>query len=271
MPAKMRNPLIRHGMGLAFASACLSAVACDPSSTTRTTTPVDSAAITGRLTARVTSPPTGTVPTGLTVQTLTAGGRPFGLYVPTTYDPARNWPVTVLLHGENGSGEGMVLDFKDDAEAQGVVVLAPNSASSIWDLILNSQFGVDRTYIDDMLKWAFAHVAADPARVSISGFSYGGTYALWLGLKNGDLFSRIAAFTPCSAVPSIRTGLPSLFISHATDDQVAPVATCSRVTVASLDSAGYTVDYVEYAALAGNGHVLTPAVRTQGMVFLAHQ
>jgi predicted esterase len=165
----------------------------------------------------------------------------------------------------------MSLEFEDYAETAGIVLLAPNSGGAIWDLILNSEFGIDRTYIDNMLKWAFAHVAVDPARVSISGFSYGGTYALWLGLKNGDLFSRIAAFTPCSAVPSIRTGMPDVFISHATDDQIAPIATCSRVTVASLDSAGYVVDFLEYASLQGNGHVMTPAVRTQGMVFLARQ
>ncbi|HYV97746.1 MAG TPA: alpha/beta hydrolase-fold protein [Gemmatimonadaceae bacterium] len=262
------RPLV--GVGLFVVVATLPTVACDPSSSTRTDTPFDSATVTGRLTARV-APPTGTVQKGLTIQTLTAGGRPFGLFVPSSYDPSTAWPVTVLLHGEGGSGEGMVLDFQSYAEAAGVVLLAPNSRQTTWDLLVNDVFGADRSYIDSMLKWAFAHIAVDSTRVSISGFSYGATYALWLGLKNGDLFSRIAAFTPCSTVPHTRTGMPTIFLSHGLDDKVALIDSCSRLTVPTLQDAGYSVQFVEYHATDGNGHYVTPEVLTQGMAFLAQR
>jgi predicted esterase len=39
-------------------------------------------------------------------------------------------------------------------------------------------------------------VAIDPARVAIGGFSDGATYALSLGLINGDLFKRVAPSHP---------------------------------------------------------------------------
>jgi predicted esterase len=271
MPSPNRRRFAPAFAALVLSAAVLPSIACDPGKSTRSTsTPFDSATITGRLTARVVAP-TATVTKGLSVQTLTTNGRPFGLYVPSNYDPSRNWPITVLLHGEGGSGEGMALDFQTDAEASGIILLAPNSYGASWDLILNDVFGVDRTYIDNMLKWAFDHVAVDPARVSISGFSYGATYSLWLGLKNGDLFSRIAAFTPCATVPHNRTGMPTLFISHGMDDEVAPIATCSRVTVPTLEEAGYVVDFIEYPSVEGNGHFVTPEVRAQGIAFLARQ
>jgi poly(3-hydroxybutyrate) depolymerase len=36
----------------------------------------------------------------------------------------------------------------------------------------------------------------DPQRICVSGFSDGASYALSLGLANGDLFTHVAAFSP---------------------------------------------------------------------------
>jgi phospholipase/carboxylesterase len=263
----------RFGIALLGFAALLSAAACDPDSSTRSNPPIDDPAqTTGRLTARHAAP-TSTVQPGLSVQTLTEGGRPFGLYVPSTYQPGQPMPIVVLLHGQGGSGEGMALDFKDHAEAAGVIIVAPNAFTSTWDLLFSAQlgdarFGIDRTYIDNLLKWSFEHINVDPSRVTIGGFSDGGTYAIWLGLKNGDLFSRIVAFSPCSNVPGTRTGMPQVFISHGTDDEVAPIAACSAPMIPTLENAGYQVDFVEYASEAGNGHFVTPEVMAQGIAFL---
>ncbi|HKS07795.1 MAG TPA: alpha/beta hydrolase-fold protein [Gemmatimonadaceae bacterium] len=262
-PRSRRLGALRWRAGALLCAGVLAA--CDPVPTEQVPEPTPS---NGRLTARVVAP-TLTVPLGLTVQTITEGGRPFGLYVPSNYTADTNWPVTVLLHGSGASGEGMALDFKDYAEATGLVVLAPNSYSITWDLIAFGQFSVDRTYIDNMLKWAFDHIAADSQRVSISGFSDGAIYAIWLGLKNGDLFSRLGAFTPCLNVPNIRTGTPEIFMSHGIDDQERPIDACSREIAPVLVNAGYTVQYVEYPSPLGNGHYITPEVITQGMTFLA--
>jgi phospholipase/carboxylesterase len=141
-------------------------------------------------------------------------------------------------------------------------------------LIQEGTFDVDAIYMNHVLQWTFDHIAADPARTSISGFSDGATYAIWLGLKNGDLFTRIAAFTPCTLLPTIRTGMPTVFVSHGTDDTLRPIDQCSRVMVPSLQADGYTVQYIEYPSATtppGTGHFITPDVITQGMTYLAHQ
>ena len=267
VPGSRRSGALRWQIGALLCAGVLAA--CD----SPTADPVDPPELTARLTARVVAPTLTISGTGLSVQTVTEGGRPFGLYVPSTYDPQTTWPLTVLLHGYGESGEGMALSFQEYAEAAGVVVLAPNSYSVTWDLIAfpETPYIVDRPYIDNMLKWAFDRIAVDPARVSISGFSDGAIYALWLGLKNGDLFSRVAMLTPCLNVPRIRTGTPLLFVSHGLDDSVRPIDACSREIVPELIEAGYTVEFVEYPSPDGNGHYVTPTVITQAMTFLAKQ
>jgi phospholipase/carboxylesterase len=224
----------------------------------------------GRLYNKVAAP-TLTVTTGISVQSETQTGRPFGLYVPTGYDPSTQWPLAVLLHGNGGSGEGMALDFREFAEAAGVVVIAPNSRGQTWDRLLNidGQYGADVAHIDAALKWTFERVSVDPARVSFSGFSDGATYAILVGLKNGDLFSRVAAFTPCADVPGNRLGMPLVFISHGIHDIVLPIDQCSRVTVPRLRERGYDVEFVEYASEEGNGHFITADVITQAMEWMA--
>lgn len=272
MTPSLRSARLRRlGAGCLVATCAVLSAACDPKpATTAPLTAADSLVLAGRLSATYVTR-TGAVQKGLSVQTVATGGRPFGLYVPSTYDSTRVWPVTVLLHGYGVSGEEMALDFQDYAEAAGEVVLAPNSFGTTWDLIQNSQFGADVQYMDGMLTWAFQHISVDPTRLSISGFSDGATYALWIGLKNGDLFTRVAAMTPCTALPQIRTGMPILFISHGKDDTVLPIDACSRVTVPALQADGYSVQYVEYPSAQGNGHFVTPDVLTEAMAWLAQQ
>jgi predicted esterase len=44
----------------------------------------------------------------------------------------------------------------------------------------------------------FATVAVDRARIAVGGFSDGATYALSLGLINGQLFRHVVAFRRAS-------------------------------------------------------------------------
>lgn len=226
----------------------------------------------GRLYTKAVAP-TLTIETGVAVHTEPTTGRAFGVYVPSNYDPSKQWPLAVMLHGHGGSGEGMILDFREYAEAAGVVLVTPNSRGQTWDRILGTdgEYGPDVAHIDAVLKWTFDRVAVDPARVSLSGFSDGATYAVLIGLKNGDLITRIAAFSPCVDVPGNLLGMPEVFISHGIHDQVLPIDDCSRITVPRLRDRGYAVEFVEYDSEQGNGHFITEAVATQGMAWIASQ
>ena len=57
-------------------------------------------------------------------------------------------------------------------------------------------WGYDYVAINRALEEAFARCAIDRSRLAIGGFSDGASYALSLGLANGDVFGYIIAFSP---------------------------------------------------------------------------
>src|SRR6185369_13222332 len=124
-------------------------------------------------------------------------------------------------------------------------VLAPDSRGTTWDAI-RSGFGEDVEFLNRALAFVFARLAVDPARVALGGFSDGASYAISLGLANGDLFRGVAAFSPGFVISAEPHGRPRFFVSHGTSDQILPIDQCSRVIVPRLRSMGYDVTFREF-------------------------
>lgn len=196
-----------------------------------------------RLQAR---PKTGTkgIKAGLQPLPVT-GGREALLYVPVQRDANGPMPLVVSLHGAGGNAHHGIDLLKGQADALGVAVLAPKSHRQTWDVIVDD-FGPDSAFVDKALETAFETCEIDPARIAIGGFSDGASYALTLGLANGDLFQHILAFSPGFSAHPLTTGKPRVFVSHGTRDQVLPIERCSRRLVPQLKAAGYQVDYREF-------------------------
>ena len=202
------------------------------------------AAAAGRLLTRP-STPTLVPATGLSSLGL-ASGRDGLLYVPPTYRADTQAPLVLMLHGAGGSSEGGIRPFLPLAASAGLILLAPDSRGRTWDF-LYGPYGADVAFIDQALSHAFHRCAIDASRVVIEGFSDGASYALSLGLTNGDLFSRIVAFSPCILAPAAHAGRPRIFLSHGTDDHVLPVDRCRRRLAERLTGEGYVVAYREFA------------------------
>ncbi|HYG79829.1 MAG TPA: alpha/beta hydrolase-fold protein [Pyrinomonadaceae bacterium] len=126
-----------------------------------------------------------------------------------------------------------------------MLLLAPDSRRQTWDVI-EGVYGPDVAYIDRALEQTFGLYTVDPARVAVGGFSDGASYALSLGLTNGDLFTHVIAFSPGFMAPAGQQGAPRLFVSHGARDRVLPVDACSRRIVPRLKRAGYDVLYREF-------------------------
>ncbi len=133
-------------------------------------------------------------------------GRPssFGLYVPPKIDdkPERRFPLVVALHGLNGKPMNMLrwVFGRDDDARDGewedrhpgdfpdtdVVVVAP----------MAHQNGMYRYAAEvdvmNVVRWAMAHLPIDPARVSVTGPSMGGTGTAAIAFKNPDVFAAAA-------------------------------------------------------------------------------
>jgi phospholipase/carboxylesterase len=190
---------------------------------------------------------------GATVFTPTIGTSELGLgttrdglrFVPSTYRAGEALPLLVTLHGAGGNAYGGIQPFLAFAEAARVVLVSPDSRDTSWDRRYGG-FGADWRFLDNALSDTYLQCAIDPQRIGIAGFSDGASYALSLGLTNGDLFRQILAFSPGFMVPNVRRGRPAVFVSHGTRDSVLPIDTTSRVFVPKLRAWGNTVTYREF-------------------------
>jgi phospholipase/carboxylesterase len=137
-----------------------------------------------------------------------------------------------------------------------MVLLAPDSRSTTWDL-MGVGFGPDVVFLDQALRQTFQRCRIDPERIALGGFSDGASYALSLGLSNGDLFSHLVAYSPgFLSVSGQPVGKPRIFVSHGTDDTILPVTTSRDVIVPTLRGSGYKVRYEEFLG----GHEVTIGV-----------
>lgn len=167
------------------------------------------------------------------------------LCVPSRPETGRPVPLLVALHGAGGLPKGSLAVLQTVADQYGTAVLVPVSRSSTWDGIRNN-YGPDVDVIDRSLDRAFKTVAVDPGRIGIAGFSDGASYALGLGLANGDLFGHIIAFSPGFIPPAARRGNPRILVSHGVTDPVLPIDRTSRRIVPTLERTGYDVTYLEF-------------------------
>jgi predicted esterase len=202
---------------------------------------------TGRITAK-TGKPTGTGEAPAGVQRLGLDTQKDGLlYVPRGYHPNRPAALTVMLHGAGGSAEQGLSLLRRYADEHNLILIAPASCSYSWDIIANDAFGPDVLFLEQALAQALATFAIDPAQVAIGGFSDGASYALCLGLTNGDLFTHILAFSPGFSFTRERHGQPAVFISHGVQDPVLPIDPCGRRVDRELRKQGLAVTYQEFA------------------------
>ena len=214
----------------------------------------------GRLLARP-GPPTGEpAPSGL--QPLGLDGTRDGmLYVPASFRADRPAPLVVTLHGAGGNA-GHLDHLRDLADEAGLILLAPESRLRTWDVILGG-YGPDVAFVDRALAQTFGRYAIDPAHVAVEGFSDGASYALSLGITNGDLFNHVLAFSPGFVSPAGQEGTPRLFISHGVHDEVLPIDACSRRIVPMLQRAGYHVRYREF----DGPHTVPPEIAREALAW----
>ena len=252
----LASPIISRREFFALAAAG-AAAACgsDPSPASPSPT------VTGRLSARPVAQRT-TLSPGAHVL-----GREFGrddgvIYVPYSVDLARALPFAVMMHG--GGGNSMDMDFTLPlAEEYGVVLLLPQSRKGVWDAA-TGPFGADATFLDGALAQVFSGCAIDPARVTLGGLSDGATYALALGLLNGDLFTQLVAFSPGFLKQVDRYGKPRVFVSHGTRDIIFNIYR-GREVVRQLREEGYDVTYREFEG----GHEVPDAIAREAFAWLS--
>src|SRR5579875_549255 len=148
------------------------------------------------------------------------------------------------------------------ADRHGVILVAPDSRDEqTWDLIVDRRFGPDVAFLDRVLEGLGTRIRTDMRRLALGGVSDGASYALSVGLSNGDVFETVLAFSPGFIVVPEPVGRPRVFVSHGTHDPILPIDACSRAFVPALRGAGYDVWFEEF----DGGHRVPPPVADLSM------
>jgi phospholipase/carboxylesterase len=164
-------------------------------------------------------------------------------------------PLVVMLHGAGGSAQGIRRRLFGASDSLDFALLIPDSRSPTWDAI-RGIYGPDIAFMDSALRIVFSRVSIDPSRVIVSGFSDGASYALAIGRMNGDLFTRIVAFSPGFIPPGTAAGKPEVYITHGDNDPILPFEDTSERIAPMLSRAGYEVTLKTFVG----GHTVPPDV-----------
>lgn len=115
-------------------------------------------------------PATGALNQWVESMVMTSGAnRPYSVRLPTGYDPARAYPVIMLLHGCSGGTNNVPMETVTGGDA--ILVRGTGSAANTcWNTSAN---GSDVAFFDSMVADVKARFCADERRVFIVGYSSG--------------------------------------------------------------------------------------------------
>lgn len=182
------------------------------------------------------------------------------LFVPQCYASTSPIPLVVALHGSQSSS-AFWAQYEARAEARCFAILAPDSRTSTWDLA-EGRLGPDIDFIDLALEHAFDRLNVEPRKIVLLGFSDGASYAISIGVSNGDLFEHLIAHSPGFFIPfEPLVGKPKIFISHGSADGILPVATTRDQIVPNFLQGEYEVEYKEF----GGGHTIPDSIAEQAL------
>lgn len=111
--------------------------------------------------------------------------RVYYLFVPEKIaSPA---PLVVLLHGSGRDGMSQIEAWKELAEKEGIILVAPDSANSRqWSFTADGP-----EFLHNLVESVRASCPVDPKRMYLFGHSAGATFALYMGTVESRYFAAV--------------------------------------------------------------------------------
>lgn len=191
---------------------------------------------------------------------------PYWVYAPSGYHDRPPGPAIVLLHGAGGNGQWSIDVWKDLADQQGVLLIAPT-------IPFGPQYEpLLPTLLRAILAEVRAHWQLDPHRVYLFGHSAGGILAFDAAMMDSDLFA--AAAIHAGAIDpkydwilgrATRKIPIALYIGDRDEYFSLPRI---RRTRDLLQSAGFPLHYQEIPGHDHNFRALAPEIERDAWAFL---
>lgn len=234
---------------------------------------------------------------------------PYGVYLPSGYDPARRWPLIVGLHGAGGDHLTLLKywGMLEAADRHGAILVTPlgydraggygaftilNTCEQPTDVpafcagpIIRGMVARRRTLppnrdalseqdVLHVVDRALADLAVDSTRVMLWGHSMGGGGTYHMASRHPGRFKALAVVAP--APPPSREALQAIgdvpiLVIHGDADDTVPVAG-SRLTVAMMRERGMRHEYDEVPG-GDHGRIVSrdPAIVDRVFAFLLRQ
>jgi len=183
----------------------------------------------------------------------------YALFVPSTYDGTRKWPLVVLLHGLDGNPRQIISlpNLTSAAERHGYLVVAPmgyNERGWYGAPIRRPRPGdppnlseLSEQDVMNVLQIVRRDYAVDDARLYLAGYSMGGGGTWELGIKYPDLWAALAPIAPATRRPATDVArihhIPVILVQGAKDEIVRPQWV--RPWAAEMKRLGMTHEYLE--------------------------
>jgi predicted esterase len=178
--------------------------------------------------------------------------QPYRVFVPSTYDGSKPFPLIIALHGMGGD-ENSYFEayangaFKTEAEARGYIVACPKGRQPA-SMYTGS---AERDVMDVLAEMQRAY-RIDANRIYMTGHSMGGFGTWSVAMNHPDIFAALAPIAGGGNPLQIKkiANIPQIVV-HGDDDKTVPVAR-SRTMVAAAKQAGTEVKYIE---VPGGSHI----------------
>jgi acetyl esterase/lipase len=192
--------------------------------------------------------------------------QPYGLYVPKNLNPAKKYPLVIMLHGSginhrlalrrvfgwgNVPGENDPRTTRVFREIRDVdyIVAAPLARGSI------GYQGMAEKDVYDVIADVKHRFPIDEDRVYLTGFESGGGGALWLGLTRPDVWAAIAPVCPAPPEATVALignalNIPVRMFQGEIDPLVKAEQT--RSWNREMLDAGIKAEYIEYPGVRHN-------------------
>lgn len=184
--------------------------------------------------------------------------QPYQVFVPSSYDKSKQFPLIIALHGMGGDensyfsayGQGA---FKTEAEKHGYVVACPKGRKPA-----SMYVGDAEKDVMDVLAEVRRAYNVDPDRIYLTGHSMGGFGTWSVAMNHPDVFAALAPVSGGNDNPSNMSKIAHIpqIIVHGDDDHTVAVER-SRVMVAMGKKLGAEIKYIEVPG-GDHGSVVAP-------------
>jgi dienelactone hydrolase len=208
---------------------------------------------------------------------------PYRVYVPTSYDGTRAYPLIVGLHGNGGTGD-QIMDgadgaFREAAENEGYILVTPLGYRRTGSYGATTVMGVplsparrqvtrlSELDVMNVFELMLAEYEIDRDRIYLMGGSMGGGGTWRIASRTPEIWAAISPICPGITRQEIDLeGMRHIpvIVSHGDADTTVPVEQ-SRAMVAAMEELGMTYEYNE---IAGGGHLIFAESLPRMMEFL---